>query len=427
MNNEIVLRFVFSNNDVDDKLLPWKKYCTEPDNTINETYQIGIGINYKKKYIITPFSIYMPYAQCFISDSNIKLKLDKYCIYTRLAYYIYDNDKNDHQINYYNIAKNNLDLSELHNLYINTFITKINVIDSKIIFKNINNILMNPFIWISLQISSSYNNYGNVYDSIIPGTPVMKDNNIKGIVYNVDKNNILVIPIINIIMNNCDKLSNILIKYNIIKSKTIITNLRSNNTYKQLIVHSINNKKIENGNVFFKNIKIYVPLNCYVWYSKRHIELKYIKFFNFNVPNTYNILYITKKNIFNMISIPSYTSTNFIIKNNIIFGELNLLLFEWLQYNNIIIKNKTYIEHIKDPFKKNKNIYVLIGLINKTQHPLHIHTFFDIYNKINECNMFSIIKINNQTKYSNNIFDNKNMSIILNDNYDSEIELDWSL
>ena len=110
MNNIYILKLLYDNNEINDKLLPWhnESFIQTPknkkspkcnfENTVTcEQYQIGIAIKcpINGVQIITPFFIHIPYSVCGIwnnGDNNIKLKLYNYCYFTRLASFIIDFD-----------------------------------------------------------------------------------------------------------------------------------------------------------------------------------------------------------------------------------------------------------------------------------------------------------------------------------------------
>ncbi len=76
-----ILKFEYYKNYIDSELIPWKnndKKSIESSTDIIEEYQVGTIIKHQKLIkIITPFSIYIPYAKCSILNTFISLQFLK--------------------------------------------------------------------------------------------------------------------------------------------------------------------------------------------------------------------------------------------------------------------------------------------------------------------------------------------------------------
>jgi hypothetical protein len=117
--------------------------------------------------------------------------------------------------------------------------------------------------------------------------------------------------------------------------------------------------------------------------------------------------------------------TNHIIKDNIIFCELNLLLIEWLIQNGIVLKNITYLRYTENPYFKSKNNCLFVGLINIEDHPKLIKDIFNqyadrIYNVKKYMEIFTVLGMNMENVKINDI--NK---LVICDSSENEILLNW--
>ena len=360
MINGYLLKFTTLRSVINDHLIPWKKYLEtnrnqHPDEELIR-YQIGTIFNYNNNIkIVTPFFVHVPYSDCKLIEINTlqgyKLKLVKYCYFSRIAIYEFDCtfDKNNYDILTLSDINFKLDTINNNDIIIKTIEDDIIISrNNNIVFKNIKNPNIYPLIWIESNINNE--------DKIIPGTPVYdKTNILVGIVYNINDSFANIIP--NITINKIlsdDPLSNIYFDYHETDNPSNILINKIYSTSKNILIGdlicSVDDKPIKNGFVDFKTIDISIPLHTYLWYST-------IKEHTFDIIRNYNYLRTTFKTekLLDHIMPSNEIDTNYIIKDNMIFCELNLLLIEWLVQNEIKLKNITYLQYFETPFFKSKN------------------------------------------------------------------------
>jgi hypothetical protein len=576
--NKYVLKFTFDKNQINKQLIPWQRYFDREiiDNQLNsplsnsnrefafnseinayhsiedEEYQIGLAIKKSDNQIlfVSPFFVHIPYSEIGLlncGDVEIKLKLKTYCFFTKLALFEFDsvetiNKKIYSQIleNAFDIESLSVDLSNIDSkkIYINP-IDDINILttNNQIVFKNMINDNIYPFIWIESEIDREFitnsglsdfsndisddsdnhktddhktddpeiNDPESIYNKLLSGTPIyshsddsenINNNNdiFMGIIYNCD-DKINIIPCISIIklIIKGDKLENVFIEYDInpnyvnmtdpIITDPIITDLnmtdlnisdlnhtKSKSTeplkintrsklkkqknksiekicpiiIKQIYsnpksglkkeltdfeigdhIHSLNNIPIVNdGYIFFADIDISIPLNTYIWYSldnklvfdvyrrKQNIKIK-----------------IDHESLNDKISIDISKNTRYLIKDNVVFCVLNLMMIEWLSQNDIRLCNTIYLQYMNNPYFKPKHNYLLVGLINIKEHPLPIQDIFKpyeerIYSVRKYLELFTILNIN--VSKTTNIDKHKSIDrLIICDSSEKELSLSW--
>jgi hypothetical protein len=141
------------------------------------------------------------------------------------------------------------------------------------------------------------------------------------------------------------------------------------------------------------------------------------------------IISINSSNLADQINFKITPYTNFNIKDNIIFTKPNLLMIEWLTYNNIIIKNSLFLQYMINPFYKTKQDNLMVGLININQHPTMIQDLVkpyidNIYNIDRYIELFTVLSINNSN--STNIDNYKIINkLTICDSGEKEINLNW--
>jgi hypothetical protein len=348
-------------------------------------------------------------------------------------------------------------------------------------FKNTMNQNMYPFIWLECNLigtpfyktndalcnldESNENDYLN--EKFISGTPIIiknmcqsvagsqekSNNELLGIIYNCENGILNIIPsvtIINIVNGHVyknifietEKSSNFnnfqntnseiigpLIVKQVFAEKDVVQNKNILTTISQMdigdYIMSINDNDLnEDGCVYFDVANIHVPLNTYIYYS--HISKHSFSVIRNNQLLT---LLISSQNIINQINFKIDIYTTFCIKDNIIFSLPNLLMVEWLTYNDIIIKNNLYLQYMLTPFHKSKCLFLLIGLINIDQHPKSVRDIIKPYidniyqvTKYNE--FFTVLSINGlgMQKFNNYKTINK---ITFCDSNDKELNFNW--
>ena len=236
---------------------------------LNNDYKIGLAIKNSDNNIqfVCPFSIYIPYASINLfnyENYDIKLKLKTYCYFTRLATFEFNDIESINKDFYNKIINSAININEMvcdlydlesKYIYIN-ILENMNILtkNNKIIFKNLVNNKIYPFIWIETEFDTDFIQYtypnltfnepddnlesnlesnlehNSVYDRLIEGCPVyllsekcnfnMSQNNdtLIGIVYSYNKN-ITIIPIITIIkmLSMDSKIKNIFFDFEINK------------------------------------------------------------------------------------------------------------------------------------------------------------------------------------------------------------------
>lgn len=463
------------------------------NNEIIEKYQVGISIKCPINGIqfVTPFFIHIPYSTCriFSNGRSFKLKLNTFCYYTRLVTYIIEYDdswsldewddiislfsETNNKINY-NLNENKLNSSHIYINSIDGDELLLSYVDIK--FKNIMNQNMYPFIWIECNLAntqyyekkyssanfdeSDENNY-YLNEKIISGTPIIikksqltassqEDNygELLGIIYNCENGVLNIIPSITItniinghvyknIFIETEKSNNInnntingpLIVKQVFSDKDVVQNKNIITTFGQInigdYIISINNNDLnDDGYVYFDIVNIYVPFNTFIYYS--NISKHTISLARNNQIIT---LLIPSQNIINQINFKIDIYTTFCVKDNIIFSLPNLLMIEWLTYNDIIVKNSLYLQYILSPFHKSKYLFLLIGLININQHPQSIKDTIKPYidnvyhvTKYNE--LFTVLSINGLGTQKINNYKTIN-KITFCDSSDRELNFNW--
>lgn len=404
-----ILKYTYLKSIIDKSLLPWKDNI---DETITIEYQIGVAIN---KYIITPFFIYVPYANCSLLDINsgneIKLKLNKYCYFRRIAIYNIDD-----QIDYQIIENYNYDLSNINNCYINTFDNNIILDKIDIEFTNIKDNQIYPFIWLKSYIN---NLNDELIGSLIPGMPIYNSNNIFiGIVYNLIDDYIYIIPFINIekvILD--DLLLNIFI--DLVDDKNIISNIHSKTTLLEIgdEILTVNDIVLNSNQMIYDDkFKIDLPFHTYIWYNKSNI-LSIVR--NCEIINVSVVLEKLEKRL----SLKLEEKTKEYRISKLIFCYANLLMFEWIISNCIMPKCKIYLEYKINPYYKSKLNYLLVGIENFENHPINVQNAIKKYfgyqyefGRILSIPPYKSVKLDNIKSISKLIVSNSN---------DEEIELNW--
>ena len=190
-------------------------------------------------------------------------------------------------------------------------------------------------------------------------------------------------------------------------------------------IYSINTNIIDsNGYIYYDKLNISIPLNTYLYYTS-NLNHKFEIIRN-NINKT---IIITPCKLTDQINFKISPLTTFNIKDNIIFTKPNLLMIEWLTYNNIIIKNNLYLQYMINPFYKTKQNNLMVGLININQHPNSIKDIIKpyidyIYNIDKYIELFTVLSVNtaNSSKIDNHKTINK---LILSDSNESEIFFNW--
>jgi hypothetical protein len=467
MEHTYLLKFKYNLNDINNKLIPWDQVIIQ--DSIKIEYQVGIGIKCKKHYIqfTTPFFIHIPYATCSIwnieSNTNIELKLLKFCYFTRLATYIL-NDKsstNIKKLNSYHISNKDLKLNTILNdkhqiqLIDNT---TIDISDTKVIFKNLNEDNIYPFIWLESSLNPNTN-----FEGLIPGSPVyqQKTNRMIGIIHSHDEHIINIIPMISIqnIINNYEY-HNIFFSYEInseyAQSQTqslthqqpqsqsqsqaqihkqpqtrtkknrlgpiIIKEIFSKKTQFEINdqILSLNNKQIStDGYILSNKLNIDVPIHTYIYY-----ELIICHMFEIKRNNEYLQIMTDCQLLCNSISFKIKTQTEYYIIDNMIFCMPNLLMTEWLINNQIIIRNNLYLEYKLCPFKQIKKSYLFIGLIDIENHPVTIQNQLKSYNIRDHIEIFTVLSINNSESSNIKKYNSINKLTICDSNH-NKLVLNW--
>ena len=405
-----ILKYTYKKSIIDKHLLPW---IDNIDDNIIIEYQIGIALN---KYIITPFFIYVPYADCSLLDiesgNEIKLELYKYCYFRRIAIY-----NIDERVKYMNIENYNYDLSKLENCYVNIFDNNIFIDRIDIEFTNIKDDHIYPFIWLKGFINDLND---DIISSLVPGMPVYNINNLfVGIIYNIIDDYIYIIPYINIektILEN--SLLNIFIDL-IDDEKNIISNIHGKKTLFEIgdEILSINNDVLNsNKKIYDNNFKIDLPFNTYIWYNR--VESILI------VRNNKIIsISVILENLEKRLSLKIEKNTKEYRINKLIFCYANLLMFEWIIFNNIMPKCKVYLEYKINPYYKSKLNYLLVGIENFENHPINIQNTIKKYfsyqyefGRILSISSYKSVNLENIKTIDKLIISNSN---------DEEIELNW--
>jgi hypothetical protein len=414
--------------------------CQENDTF--ERYQIGVAIKDKNEFkIVTPFFVHVPYSECSLIDFKssmveTRLKLIDYCYFSRLATYtVVDNVELTEKIkqNMLILTDKNYILDEINlkNTYLRTIDDdKIITTQNNIVFKNIMNNNIYPLVWIESKIEILDN---SKYDKIISGTPIFNaENTFLGFTYTINNHIINIIPAITInkILTN-NVMSNIFFDYHIDDSNkyndpyACLTVNKIYSTTKNIligdIIYLIDNKPVLTDELInFKMININIPINTYLWYSVRSEHI-------FTVIRNMKMVKISLRSepLLNKITPTMTIETNHIIKDNIIFCELNLLLIEWLIQNGIVLKNITYLRYTENPYFKSKNNCLFVGLINIEDHPKLIKDIFNqyadrIYNVKKYMEIFTVLGMNMENVKINDI--NK---LVICDSSENEILLNW--
>jgi hypothetical protein len=391
-----ILKFEYSNKDITEQLIPWNNEINllSFDEDISEYYQIGTVIKYDDNTvkIITPFFIQIPYSKCTILNTDITLNLISYCYYTRIAIYTVNHDFKE----YINFNSINTNLSLDFNTYIKQIDkTNIEIINTNIIFENIMNENIYPFVWLNGIITNI-----DLLDTIIPGLPIYSNDIFIGIVYNLNDNIINIIPNINIILNlNNKPLSNIFFDYDLIVKQSYTK--KTNNLQIGDVINSINDIKINKSSIYYDKLNIDIPINTYIWY-----EAIYYNVFNFLITrnNKKMNININTEKLNNKISFDINTISEWNIIDKFIFIKPNLLMIEWLIENDIILKNYLYLSYIINPYYKIKNNYLLIEL---SKYNIKLKPYIELYN---------IVSINNNKTFNINTLKYINKLLVLNSN-----------
>lgn len=390
-----IVKFIYNVSEINKRLFQWNNYPTVNDE---ESYQICISINYQnKKYIVTPFSIFIPYSKCYliIEDKEIELKIDHYNSIFRLIYFDCNIHCNQNDIIFSDIDNDNLKLNKLNKSVIKCINDDIiNTTKHKIVFKNMVNDNLFPIIWIEATIKNVKEK-----EKILPGTQYVVANKIKGIVYNICDDIITIIPIINIITTINE------LKYLNLTYKTynnyIVVKKKNNKIYKNDIITKLNGKKIINGTINLIRIGINIPIKSYFVYTNKNVII-----LNIYRPKktslTNLILSVNRKYLNELLSIDSSLDTDYTIKQKLILAKLNTFQIEWSIFTNIVFKCIDYYNYMNNPFKKLNKKNLLVG--TTYSHPLFNN------NEINEINFYKINFI-------------KNNKIILDDNYGNKLLL----
>ena len=188
---------------------------------------------------------------------------------------------------------------------------------------------------------------------------------------------------------------------------------------------SIDNNNINSNCYIYLNcVNIDVPINTYLYYTQT-VKHKFTVIRN----NKLIEIFVTPQYLLSQINFKINTATTFSIKDNIIFAKPNLLMIEWLTYNNIIVKNSLYLQHMINPFYKTKQHNLMVGLINISQHPESVRDILkpyinNIYNIDKYIEFFTVLAVNmaNSAKIDNHKTINK---ITICDSHENELNLNW--
>ena len=265
-----ILKFEYYKNYIDSELIPWKnndKKSIRSSTDIIEEYQVGTIIKHQKLIkIITPFSVYIPYAKCSILNTNTTLALVSYCFFTRIAIYT-TSAKNIKK--YINSNQLNTHLDKIENSKITLQLVDRSIIelqDQHISFENILNDNIYTFVWLKASTDKAS------VDEIIPGMHICLNDILIGIIYNIIGDQLYIIPNITILLNlDTDRLTNIFI--------TINKNNQITKTYTPMLkindkIILINDQPLDtNSMIYFEEIKLNIPLNTYLWYYPYMVKL----------------------------------------------------------------------------------------------------------------------------------------------------------
>ena len=411
-----ILKFEFTKSYINNELIPWinQKDKIESSDIIEE-YQVGLIIKHQKLIkILTPFFVYIPYAKCSILNTDHTLSLVSYCYYTRVATYTISN-KNVKK--YINSNMLNMNLNNITNTTLKLANKSIiNLQDPDISFENITNDNIYPFIWLKTELNEQYR------EDIIPGMHVYSNNKLIGIIYNIIDNKIYIIPNITLRLNlSICKLYNVFIK---IDENQIITNTYTQQLKPNDKIISINNNQLNTESMIYSDeMKLYIPLNTYFWYYSIHSSQIKLTIIRNHKQLTLNI---KPEQLDKKVSFNTESTTNYKLINNIILAKGNLLMIDWLVYNEIVFCNEMYKNFKINPFNRYRNNYLFMGIIEIEKHPEHIIKTLQSYNKNIQKYMDSmdIIQINNKKIFNLNKLDTI-MHLVLIDPANKELILDW--
>jgi hypothetical protein len=438
-----LLKFEYSNNYINDQLLPWKNQLNKEKSIssdhIEEYFQIGTAIKYSNNNIkiITPFFIHIPYSKCSILNTEITLQLVNYCYFTKIAVYTTNIKNISKSIKFDSIDTTLRNLTNNNIKQLDNSLIKLSSIITH--FENMINDNIYPFVWLKSSIIDC-----SMIDDLIAGLPIYSGNKFIGILYNIINDQIIIIPNINIKLNLINyKLSNIFIDTDIDNhNQTIIK--QSYNSYLKIgdTICSIDDQIINNQSmifydkltiylnnqsmIYYNELKIYIPINTYIWYQSTKSNI-----FKFKIIRDDKILNlnINNKRLDKQISFTINDTTEYKIINNIIIAKINLLMVEWLVENNIIFKSNLYLSYNINPFYYQKNNYIMIGIIDIEYHPNQINDIMspymkEIYSIDKYMQAMTILSINDKKIFNLNKI-NTISKMILSDSNEKEIILDW--
>jgi hypothetical protein len=384
MNYNQIIKFKYNKTQISNSLIPCSDLIL--DDQFLEDHQICTIYMYEDNYyFITPFFVHVPYAESFLWNNesreyDIELCFMRSCYYTRLSLFVLKNREDQCKlINWIKLSDQLLDLSNIENpKIISIDETIINIPNINISFKNIVNEQLKPynFIWLEVIIVLQ-----DLEDHMIPGTAVLSNDRIIGIVFNYVDNMINIIPMISIYrLINGFRYSNVFFNYvidediKIAKICSSTVNLQQQQKLKNddLLI-KINDEFInKDGSVMLPKCNINVPLHVYIFYC----EYRYKRSIIFHIERDdepYNIK-INTQDFVERLTIKNSYKTKFEKNNDSrILYHPNLLLFEWLIANDINFKSEIYLEHKLNPLiinnkkhNRNKKNYMISidGIIN---------------------------------------------------------------
>lgn len=379
MNYNHIIQFKYSKTQISNSLIPYSDIIQ--DDQLLEEHQICTIYMYENNYyFITPFFVHVPYAESFLwnnetHDYDIELCFVRSCYYTRLSLFVLKNIEDQYKlVNWIKLTDQLLDLSNISNAKIVSIDeTTIDIPNINISFKNIVNEKLHPydFIWLESKVDLK-----DLEEHMIPGTSVLSNNKIIGIVFNYVDNIINIIPMITIYrLINGLNWSNIFFDYvideeiNRVKICSSYTNSHKQPLKDDDLLININDDFIhKDGTIMLPKCNVTVPIHVYIFYS----EYKSVIFHIERDDEPYSIK-INTQNFMERLTVKNSYKTKFEKnKDGFILYHPNLLLFEWLIANDINFRSEIYLEQKLNPLiintkkhKNKKNYMVSIdGIVN---------------------------------------------------------------
>ena len=359
-----IIKFKYNKTQISNSLIPYSDLIID-DQILSEHQICTIYMYEDNYYFITPFFIHVPYAESFLwnsetHDYDIELCFMRSCYYTRLSLFVLKNREDLYKLdNWIKLTDKLLDLSNINNSKIISIDeTIIDIPNINISFKNILSEKLNPysFIWLEAELDLK-----DLEEHMIPGTTVMSNDRITGIVFNYVDKMINIIPMISIyrLINDLNW-SNVFFDYVIDEDikKVKICNSISDSLKNDDLLIKINDEFIhKDGTVMLPKCNISVPIHVYIFYSEYSYKSVMFHIERDDEPYSFKI---NTQDFTERLAVKKTYKTKFErIKNGHISYHPNLLLFEWLIANDINFRSEIYLEYKLNPLimdtKKHKN------------------------------------------------------------------------